>query len=176
MKSRNIQFRLNNGPAGKNGFAGREVLAEIFNRRAHDREEIAAEFSALSGSGGPVSLSGDARSIERSLKRSLGVPVTVVDLPEPSISAQELERLSAELRRIDEDKVPGSRAEPSNLVRLGAEIAEEFAALSARADIPYSSVATERAERDMSGISGVPMTVRPYSKSKKKDMKDIERE
>ena len=181
MNPKIVQLRQNPVTIPKNGFAGREVFAEILKRRsspAHDAElraEIEEEFRALSGRVGPGHLPADSGRIERDLRDALGVPVSVIELPAPALSQRQVERLSTELKKIGRAKAQ-SLGETPDRITVSREVAEEFAAASVRPYLSYSSADTGSAERDMSDICGVRMSVREYSKSKKKDTESLDRE
>jgi hypothetical protein len=160
------------GEAARKGFMGKAALIEgITSVRGRAlSEEVAAEFASFSEE--PSRHSADKGKIERDLRDYLGVPLRVFEAPKEAFSQRQIERLSAELKRLESARRPKKKTAPSRASVLRAEIVHEF---TCSPQLPLSSD-IRQTETLMRDVAGVHLTVRTYSKSKRKRLAELESE
>lgn len=150
-------------------FAGRSVLADALVPARNLTAEVEEEFAALSGSPELSYVAKDKQRAERDLSESLGVAVRIFEPPKFVYSQRQIERLSTELKKAEiskaDAKVPAHPA-------LSDQVVEEFAAQAVKVQLPLSG--SSRAEHDMADIAGIRVTIRPYSRSKKKNLRELD--
>jgi hypothetical protein len=154
-------------------FAGRAVFAEAIAPERNLRTEVEDDFASFSASSELSYVSKDSGRIERDFSDSFGVPMRVFEAPKEEFSQRQVDRLNVELKKAEKPK-RAPRQPKAAPPSMSEQVVEDFAAQSLKVQIPIS--ASERAETEMANIVGTCVTVRPYSKSKRKNLKELDRE
>jgi hypothetical protein len=154
-------------------FAGRSVLADALVTPRNVRAEVEEEFASVSGSSQLGYVSGDSGRIESDLTDSFGVPVRVFVPPKFVYSQSQVDRLNVELKAAEKAKSKApAKADPP--LTMSEQVLEEFAVQALKVQVPLAG--SPAAESVMSDIAGTRVSVRPYFKSKKKNLQELDRE
>ncbi|HSB47519.1 MAG TPA: hypothetical protein VLD37_05880 [Candidatus Bilamarchaeum sp.] len=162
--------------SGAKPFAGRSVLADALRQR-DIKAEVEEEFRSVASTEIPIAFPKDSIRVESELSDAFGMRLHVFEPPRESLSQSQIDRMSADVRKAmakAKKAAPAKEAPQEKVAPLSQQVLEEFASQALKVRVPLADSPDARVEA--SNIAGTCLSVRSYSRSKKKDREELDRE